>query len=98
MAGGERWFSAIYVKDLVAGLMVAAASTGAAGRVYFLAQAKPVSWTQLGKVAGGIMGTDPRVLRVPVPVAHTAGYIAEVWSRITRKPPIRSREKVSEAD
>src|SRR5439155_18429047 len=97
ITGGERWFSAIYVKDLVAGLIVAAGSTRAAGRVYFLAQAKPVSWSQLGKVAGSIMGRNPRVLRVPVAVAHTAGYVAEVWSQITRKPVILSREKVAEA-
>jgi nucleoside-diphosphate-sugar epimerase len=43
------------------------------------------------------MGRDPRVLRVPVAVAHAVGYSAEVWSRITRKPGIVSREKVAEA-
>ena len=43
------------------------------------------------------MGRHPRVLRVPVAVAHTAGYIAEVWSHVTRKPVILSREKVAEA-
>lgn len=97
IAGGERWFSAIYVKDLVEGLIAASGSNRAAGRSYFLAHSKPVSWTQLGAVAGRIMGRDPRVLRVPVAVANAAGFGAEVWSRITRKPGIVSREKVAEA-
>jgi nucleoside-diphosphate-sugar epimerase len=97
IAGGERWFSAIYVKDLVEGLIAASGSSRAAGRAYFLAHAKPASWTQLGAVAGRIMGRNPRVLRVPVAVAHAVGYGAEVWSRITRKPGIVSREKVLEA-
>ena len=97
IAGGERWFSAIYVKDLVEGLIAASESSRAAGRSYFLAHSKPASWTQLGAVAGRIMGRNPRVLRVPVAVAHAVGYSAEVWSRITRKPGIISREKVAEA-
>jgi nucleoside-diphosphate-sugar epimerase len=97
IAGGERCFSAIYVKDLVEGLIAASESSCAAGRSYFLTHAEPASWTQLGAVAGRIMGRDPRVLRVPLAVAHAVGYSAEVWSRITRKPGIISREKVAEA-
>jgi dihydroflavonol-4-reductase len=97
IAGGERWFSAIYVKDLVEGLIAASGSSRAEGRTYFLGHAKPASWTQLGAVAGRIMGRDPRVLRVPVAVANAAGFGAEVWSRITRRPGIVSREKMAEA-
>src|ERR1035437_733074 len=51
ISGGERWFSAIYVKDLVEGLLAAAGAPRAAGRAYFLAHAKPVSWRQLGESA-----------------------------------------------
>ena len=97
ISGGERWFSAIYVKDLVEGLIAASGSSRAAGRSYYLAHPKPASWTQLGAVAGRIMGRDPRMIRVPVAVANAAGFGAEVWSRITRKPGIVSREKVAEA-
>ncbi len=97
IAGGERWFSAIYVKDLVEGLIAASGSSRAAGRDYFLAHAKPASWTQLGAAAGRIMGRDPRILRVPVAVANAVGYSAEVWSHFTRKPSIITREKVAEA-
>jgi nucleoside-diphosphate-sugar epimerase len=43
------------------------------------------------------MGRTPRVLRVPPRVAHAAGYCAELWSRVTRKPGILSRGKVAEA-
>lgn len=97
IAGGERWFSAIYVKDLVDGLMVAADSTGGTGRAYFLAHAKPNSWSQFGEAAARIMNRTPRVLKVPAAVARAAGWGAEIWSQITRKPGIVSREKVEEA-
>ena len=59
IAGGERWFSAIYVHDLVEGLLAAAGTPGAAGRTYFLAHAKAVSWRQLGTSRGAHHGADP---------------------------------------
>jgi nucleoside-diphosphate-sugar epimerase len=95
IAGGERWFSAIYVGDLVEGLL--AATRGAGGRAYFLAHPKPVSWSELGAAAARIMARRPRVLRVPPSVAYAVGLGAEAWSHITRKPGIISREKVAEA-
>jgi nucleoside-diphosphate-sugar epimerase len=97
IAGGERWFSAIYVKDLVAGFMAALRTPGAAGKSYFLAHAKPVSWQQLGGAAARIMAKTPRVVTVPLPVAHAVGACAEMWARVTGKPGIISREKVAEA-
>ena len=97
IAGGERWFSAIYVEDLVDGLLRAARTPGAAGRAYFLAHPKPVSWSELGAAAAAIMNRQPRVVRVPVPVAYAVGCCAEMWSRVTRQPGIISREKISEA-
>ena len=97
MAGGERWFSAIYVKDLVEGLLVAARTPRAAGRTYFLAHAQPVSWRQLGASAARIMARTPRVVTVPFPVAHAVGACAELWARLRGKPGIVSREKIAEA-
>ena len=95
IAGGERWFSAIYVGDLVEGLL--AATRGAPGRSYFLAHPQPVSWSELGAEAARIMARRPRVVRVPAGVAYAVGLGAELWSLIARKPGIVSREKVAEA-
>jgi nucleoside-diphosphate-sugar epimerase len=95
IAGGERWFSAIYVGDLVEGLL--AARRGRPGRAYFLAHSQPVSWGELGAAAARIMARRLRVLRVPSLVAYTVGLTAELWSQLTRTPGIISREKVAEA-
>jgi nucleoside-diphosphate-sugar epimerase len=95
IAGGERWFSAIYVADLVEGLL--AASRGVPGRAYFLAHPQPVSWSGLSAAAARIMHRRPRVVRVPPLVAYAVGLGAEVWSHVTRRPGIISREKVAEA-
>jgi nucleoside-diphosphate-sugar epimerase len=95
IGGGERWFSVIYVGDLVEGLL--AARRGVPGRAYFLAHPQPVSWSELGAAAARIMARRPRVVRVPPGVAYAVGLGAEVWSQVTRKPGIISREKVAEA-
>ena len=95
IAGGERWFSAIYVGDLVEGLL--AARRGVPGRAYFLAHPQPVSWSEFGAAAARIMARRPRVVRVSPRVAYAVGLGAEVWSLVTRRPGIISREKVAEA-
>ena len=97
IAGGERWFSAIYVKDLVEGLLAAARCPRAVGRTYFLAHAKAVSWTQLGTLAARIMSRKRRVVTVPLAMANAVGACAEVWAHITGTPGIISREKIAEA-
>jgi nucleoside-diphosphate-sugar epimerase len=97
ISGGERWFSAIYVKDLVEGLLAALAAPRAGGRAYFLAHADPVSWRQLGASAARIMARTPRVLTVPFALANAVGACGELWSRLSRKPGILSREKIAEA-
>jgi nucleoside-diphosphate-sugar epimerase len=97
IGAGERWFSAIFVKDLVEGLITAARATSVCGRTYFLANVTPVSWSDLRAAAARIVGRKARMLRVPFPVAYAAGFGAEIWARLTRNPGIVSREKVAEA-
>lgn len=97
IAGGERFFSAIYVKDLVEGVLAAVRSPRAPGRDYFLAHPKPLSWRDLSGAAARIMRRVPRVLTIPFPVALAVGACAEAAARLTGKPGIISREKVREA-
>lgn len=97
IAGGERWFSSIYAGDLVDALLLAARSPQAEGRTYFAAHPQPNTWGDLGNAAARIMSRTPRRIAVPAPVAYGIGACAEAWSRITRKPSILSREKITEA-
>jgi nucleoside-diphosphate-sugar epimerase len=97
IGAGERWFSAIFVKDLVEGLIMAARATSVCGRSYFLANATPVSWSDLRAATARVVGRKARVLRVPSAIAYGAGLGAEIWARLTGNPGIISREKVAEA-
>jgi nucleoside-diphosphate-sugar epimerase len=97
IAGEERWFSAIYVEDLVEGILAAVRTDRARGRAYFLTNPKACTWSDLAEAAGRLMGRRTRRLRVPVAMARTVGLCAEALARITGKPGILSRDKITEA-
>jgi len=97
IAGGERFFSAIYVKDLVDGILTAARSPRATGRDYFLAHPQTLSWTTFGSVAAAVMQRRPRIFKIPLPLATAVGACGELIARATGKPGIISREKIVEA-
>jgi nucleoside-diphosphate-sugar epimerase len=97
IAGGERWLSFIYVRDLVDGILAASNCPQALGRTYFLSHAQPVNWSHLRDAAARVMHRKPLVLRVPMSAAYGVGYLAEIWSALTRKPGMVSREKIAEA-
>lgn len=96
VAGGERYFSLIYVSDLVEGILAAAAAPGASGRAYFLADPAVSSFSELTGLAARIMNRTPRTVTIPASVANAVGLGAELWSRLTRKPGIVSRDKIAE--
>lgn len=97
IGGGERQFSAIFVKDLVDGLLAAMRSPQAPGRAFFLSHPKVATWSDLGAAAARIMGKRPRVWHIPPAVAYGVGWCGELWSACIRKPGIISREKIREA-
>jgi dihydroflavonol-4-reductase len=98
IAGGDRRFSAIFVRDLVEGLLLAARSPRAAGRTYFLTNAKPTSWEALGATVARTVGRKPpRVLPVPYPAAWVLAACLDGWSRISGRASIFSRDKLTEA-
>jgi len=97
IGGGDRWFSHIYVRDLVEGLIAAARSPQAAGRTYYMAHPKPATWSELAVTAGRIMNRRARVLRVPMAAARGVGFAADCVSLITRRAATISRDKVAEA-
>jgi nucleoside-diphosphate-sugar epimerase len=97
IAGGQRWFSAIYVEDLAEGLYMASRAPQIAGKGYFLAHRAAVTWGELGATAAQIMQRRPRTLRVPIYAANSIAFLSEIWSLLSRNPAIISREKVAEA-
>jgi nucleoside-diphosphate-sugar epimerase len=93
----ERRFSLIYVADLVAGLLAAAEPQHPAGRTYFIAHPEPVSWEQFGHTVARLAGRTARTITVPEGVAYAVGLWGELWTRLSGKPGVLSRDKVADA-
>lgn len=97
IGGADSYFSSIYVKDLVEGLLAASLHPGAAGRTYFLSSADPVSWRGFAALASGLARRQVRVVRVPRRAATVIAWFAEMWGKAAAKPGIISRDKITEA-
>jgi nucleoside-diphosphate-sugar epimerase len=90
--GGEHHFSILYVRDLADGLIAAGEHPAAtAGRVFELANPRPVTWYELGAAAGRV-----RRLAIPAWAGYAAGLAAEALARLTGRPGILSRDKIRE--
>jgi nucleoside-diphosphate-sugar epimerase len=63
-----------------------------------MAHAKPLTWREFALAAGRVMGRRPRLVRLPLPAVRMAAYCAEIWSYVSGKPGIVSREKICEAE
>jgi nucleoside-diphosphate-sugar epimerase len=97
ISGGERWFSIIYVKDLVCGILSALGSPQAAGQTYFLTNAQPASWSELTTLTCQILSRQARVIRIPQLLAYAVGSAGDLIALLTGKPGILSRDKIREA-
>ncbi|HYT72793.1 MAG TPA: hypothetical protein VEK78_15505 [Gemmatimonadales bacterium] len=73
----QRELSLVYVKDVVHGLLGAAASDRAVNRTYCLAHPEPVTWSQFAHAVGRALERDPILLSVPTPVAWAVAVAAE---------------------
>ena len=90
----RRWFSAVYVDDVIDAILASAQSDGAVNRGYFICDGNPVTWehfqTKLVEVSGK---TKVREIDLPgflVPLAAVGG---ELLTTIDRKPRVLNRQK-----
>jgi len=92
----EKYLSLIYVQDLVNGIIRAAALKKTLGRTYFLANPRPYSWEEVAKTILQTLGK--RGVRVYIPEILLKGVatISEAASRVTRKPAVVNRHKLTE--
>jgi len=78
-------------------LLAAAASSQAAGRVYFMAAEVPLSWRGLAELSSQVLSRRVRTVRLPYPLAWPVAAGCELAARWRGRPAIISREKLQEA-
>jgi len=92
----DREVSMIYVKDVVEGLIAAAATDRSSGRIYCLAHPEPTSWRGFARAAAAAMRAAPIFISVPCPVARAVALTAEALAALRGRAAILNREKVRE--
>ncbi len=88
--------SLVHVRDLVRGMVDAAAAPRATGETYFLGSARPYAWREVKAAAIDALDTWAVTLPVPPPLVGAVGALAEGWGRLTGTYPPLNREKARE--
>jgi nucleoside-diphosphate-sugar epimerase len=92
----ERRYSVIYVKDLVRG-MIAAAASPCQNEIFYITNLEPVSWLELLEEAAGMMGKKKtRKIVIPEILGRGLAELAEIRIRAFKRKAIFSRDKFRE--
>jgi nucleoside-diphosphate-sugar epimerase len=92
---GRQRLSMVYVEDLAEGMIAAANSKAALGRIYFLT-GSDADWREAGEAFRFALGARPWRIHVPPPLVQLAGELFEWKYRLTGVPQAINRRKVRE--
>lgn len=90
----DKYLSLLHVDDVVDGLLAAAVTDVTSGAVYFLA-GEALPWRELGERIAGVVGRRALALDVPAPLIRAAVPFGEGYARLTGRPTLLNRHKVS---
>ncbi len=91
----DHAFSLVHVSDVVSALVLAAERDEAAGRTYFLAGERPVTWRALYALIAESAGTRPLELQLPLPALQIAARAADLVGSLTGRHTLLNRNKAA---
>lgn len=83
--GRETQLNLVHVRDVVTGILLAAAKDGADGEVFFVGDKRNYSWDEIVGIIESAGDKRIRRLRVPTPVAYVVGAMGQIFSLLTGK-------------
>ena len=86
--------SLVHVKDLVAGIYIAAVSQRAIGNTYFLTDGDIHTWLGIERTIADALGKRPFKVKVPLSLLDFISIFTEAAARITRQAPTLNRQRV----
>ncbi|NTU98090.1 MAG: NAD-dependent epimerase/dehydratase family protein [Chlorobiaceae bacterium] len=90
-------FSMIYADDLVRGIMAAARSPHAAGRIYYITSSRSWSWEEVIDAARPVLCFENLVrISLPKPLVYLLGSVAGTAGSLLGIPTIINRDKAAE--
>ena len=93
----KQRFSMVYVDDLVCGIMAAAFSEKAPGKIYYITSPSSCSWDELIAAARPLLGFKKLFrLSLPVPFVFFTGTVMGAIGALLGKPALVNSDKVNE--
>ena len=89
----DRWFSAVYVDDLVRVTLDAAERDATRGKGYFVCDGAPLTWGDFQEHIVRASGRRVRTLNLPELFVDVAAFAGELITRIDGKPRLFNRQK-----
>jgi dihydroflavonol-4-reductase len=90
----DKFLSLVHVSDLVRGIIAAAESPVAEGKVYFVGSEEAYTSRQVGEAIARVIHKHPITFRLPHFAAYLTGFFSEMLGRISKKVPVCNIEKV----
>ena len=95
--GRERFLNFCYVGDVVHAMSLAIEQQTASGRIYFVAEDRPYSWSEFRQALLSAGEVKARTIKIPYRAAYLIGLASEAASLFTSRPALTNRQKVREA-
>ena len=96
LQGKEKYASMIHVNDLAEGIIAAVESENTIGQSYFMSNPKPYGWSEISRITLDYLGKRAISVNIPLLVVQGLAFFTEVYSKISKKPSIVSRQKIIE--
>lgn len=93
LGNGDKQTTICFVEDLVRAMIMAAENNNVRSRIYFVADGNPFSWREITDRIVKEMGIK-FLIRIPYPVLIMIGFLSEIVSRYSGKPPLISRKRI----
>ncbi|APR83524.1 UDP-glucose 4-epimerase [Minicystis rosea] len=89
----ERWFSTVYVDDLVRAILDAAEAEATKGKGYFVCDGKPITWGDYQEHIIRESGRRVLTLNLPEVLVDIAAVGGELATRFDKKPRLFNKQK-----
>lgn len=89
----HRWFSSVYVDDVVQAIIDAAASPNTIGKGYFICDGVPITWETYQAEVLRALDRRGLTLMLPEIVTWVAAYAGDFATRMDKKPRLFSKNR-----
>lgn len=93
---GENYINFTYVKDLAQAVVRSITASVPSGSIFFVAEKKSYSYSQVGTIIGEILGKKTMDVRIPNSILGLAGKVSERVARLSGKPSVFTGDKARE--